>query len=313
MPKVLLTMAVLAGAAAPALADEPAPSRPDWLPQAAATAAIIPGLGHLVLGEPREAGIAFGATVAPSLLAFVAPQPYVFADLPAQKASLWEYTAQEAWLVQMHLAFQEGRRLTGNAGFPQPLVQHSVADLVAAPFQLDNLLDPAVWSVVAANFMVGVVFDNFLPDPDQAPTPFVFTARSAQLAGATIPTGVGYAANAGMGAVLAVHAGLGEEAFFRGTLQDSLEPSLGQWGSLAVSSSIFGLAHVGGVNQTSPVKQFLEPGLAGALLGRLYQTSGYDLRKAVAAHAYYDTLSFALSALRPNTAGNNLLGLQFQF
>jgi membrane protease YdiL (CAAX protease family) len=211
------------------------------------------------------------------------------------------------------MAFNEGRRLIGNQGFAHPLQQLSVGDILLAPFQSDQLFDPHVWGAVATIFMTGVLLDEFLPDADHVPTPFVFGAQSAQMLGRTVPTGVGYGANALAGGVLALHAGVGEETLFRGVFQDELEASLGPWAGLGAASTLFGMAHVGGINQTSSFKQFLGPGSAGLILGRLYQTSDYDLRKSIAAHMYYDTLSFMISALRPQLAGNNVLGIQFNF
>jgi membrane protease YdiL (CAAX protease family) len=314
--RVGCSLALLPWLIAPAFAAEqaaPASDERAWLPIAAAAAAIVPGAGYVLLGEPSQASYALGAVALPVALGSWVPYPSVFADLPDQKIPLWFLTAQETWSIQIYMTFQEGRRLTANKGLAHPLQQLSVGDVLLAPFQSAQIFDAQVWSAVATMFMTGLLIDEFLPDPDQPPTPFVFTAKSAQLLGQPVPAGVGYGANALAGGVLALHAGVGEETLFRGVFQDELEQSLGTWGGLGVSSALFGLAHVGGINQTSSVKQFLGPGSAGLILGRLYQTSGYDLRKSIAAHAYYDTLSFLLSALRPQQAGNNVLGVQFTF
>lgn len=316
LARTLAAAALWVGLASPALADVPPPDEkqpPSWLPIAAAGAAVFPGLGHLVLGQPREAGIAFGATALPLVAGAAELPPIIFADLRDQRMPLWDLTAQEVWSVQIYDAFQRGREATHNAGFTTPLITLSPGDMVLAPFQPEQFLDPGVWSAVAFGVLESVLFDSFLPDPDSPPTPFVFTARSVTIGGSAQQPAVGFAANTAAGGVLALHAGVGEEALFRGVIQTELERDLGSWGGLGASSALFGLAHVGGINQTTAVKQFLEPGTAGFILGRLYQTSGYNLKKSIAAHFYYDTLSFAISALRPTTAGNNVLGLQFQF
>lgn len=307
--------ATIAMLPAPALAEE-APKPAPWsgLPLLAASlSTFLPGLGHLAIGEPQPAAYSFAATFAPLTLAALNAPPVVFADLPEARTSLWALTAQEVWFMQAYLAYMAGRKQIGNHGFPQPYRDPSVPNLVLAPAKAEHLTDWRVWTAVWLGVVTNVVLEVALPDPPQPATPLVFTAREAQLAGSRVPAAWGYGAHLLGSTVLSAHAGIGEEVFFRGVVQDEAERHLGRWGGLAVGSALFGLVHVGGINQTTPAKQFLATGLGGLYLGGLYQATGYDLEKAIAAHTYYDVVAFGLSGLYPLTRGNNVFGIQYSF
>ncbi|HEY9723998.1 MAG TPA: CPBP family intramembrane glutamic endopeptidase, partial [Oscillatoriaceae cyanobacterium] len=268
--KLTAAIAAIALLQAPASA-EPAP----WLPVlAGASSLCVPGLGQLALGDLHGAGLSLGLTALPLAAGSADLPPTIFADLPDQRSSLWLLTAQEAWFVQAHLAFQEGRELTHNAGFPQPLHVHSVGDLIAAPISWSQLSDWRIWATVGLALASNILLDTLLPEPtNNAPElPTVFQARSASLYGLSISPGEAYGANAGMGMLLAGHAAVGEESLFRGFFQDELERDTGPIPALLLTSALFGASHIGGINQTTTLKQFLGPGLGGLCFGLLYQS-----------------------------------------
>lgn len=76
-------------------------------------------------------------------------------------------------------------------------------------------------------------------------------------------------------------AGLGEEAFFRGFLQDAIATGLPWWAALLLASLLFGVLHA--VTFT----YFVLATIMGAMLGGLYLLSG-DLLAPILAHALYD-------------------------
>jgi len=82
-------------------------------------------------------------------------------------------------------------------------------------------------------------------------------------------------------ALLSIAAGLGEEALFRGLLQDGLASLFGLPIALGVASAIFGLAHA-----ITPTYAVIA-GLIGLYLGGLYVLTA-DLAAPIAAHALYD-------------------------
>jgi hypothetical protein len=82
-------------------------------------------------------------------------------------------------------------------------------------------------------------------------------------------------------ALIAMLAGLAEEALFRGVVQVGLTRVLSESGALVAASVAFGLAHC-----VTPAYAVLA-GLAGLYLGALYQLQG-NLLVPILAHALYD-------------------------
>jgi len=91
--------------------------------------------------------------------------------------------------------------------------------------------------------------------------------------------------------VISILAGLCEEAFFRGALQNSLHNLLGEGPALLVASALFGLAH--------RITWFyaLLASLFGLYFGLLYLLTSNVLTPAIT-HALYDCLALTL-LLRP--------------
>src|SRR4051812_17096358 len=85
-------------------------------------------------------------------------------------------------------------------------------------------------------------------------------------------------------ALLALAAGVGEEALFRGVIQGALGRAIGPGAGLAVASLLFGLLH-----PITPAYVLLAAGL-GAYLGWIWTASG-NLLVVIVAHALYDWLA----------------------
>jgi membrane protease YdiL (CAAX protease family) len=86
---------------------------------------------------------------------------------------------------------------------------------------------------------------------------------------------------------------VGEEAFFRGFLNNEFSERYGDRWGLAVSSLIFGLGHTG-QGQTANV---LQATAAGLYLGWLHQRNGFETGEGVALHYWINVLA-GLSAIR---------------
>jgi len=84
--------------------------------------------------------------------------------------------------------------------------------------------------------------------------------------------------------LIAVMAGLGEELFFRGFLQQWLIERAGVWVGLAVASLAFGALHLLSITYAALAT------LVGAFLGWLCLASG-NLVAAITAHAVYDFIA----------------------
>jgi uncharacterized protein len=93
-------------------------------------------------------------------------------------------------------------------------------------------------------------------------------------------------------ALVSLLAGVGEELFFRGLLQEALTGWLGPWPALTAVSLLFGLMH-----PLTPAYAVLAS-LAGAYLGAAYLHTG-NLLVPIVAHALYDfaALVYLLRAL----------------
>ncbi|MHB1035789.1 MAG: CPBP family intramembrane glutamic endopeptidase [Pirellulales bacterium] len=87
-------------------------------------------------------------------------------------------------------------------------------------------------------------------------------------------------------ALISLVAGLGEELFFRGVIQDGMAARVGVWPAIAVAAVLFGLAHP--ITTTYAVVA----GLIGVYLGWIRVESD-NLLVPIVAHAAYDFLALA--------------------
>ena len=84
---------------------------------------------------------------------------------------------------------------------------------------------------------------------------------------------------------LAVAAGIGEEALFRGCLQDSLVGVLGNQGAIFVAAAIFGVLHA-----VTPTYAVLAT-VAGLYFGWLFKMCGSNIAIPAFAHTLYDWIA----------------------
>ena len=97
-------------------------------------------------------------------------------------------------------------------------------------------------------------------------------------------------------ACVSILAGVGEEALFRGVLQDVFGEWLGVWGGLAITSGLFGLAHF------VTAEYAILAGLIGVYLGSL-ALAHQNLAAPMLIHALYDfvALTYLVSRLSRRT------------
>ena len=88
-------------------------------------------------------------------------------------------------------------------------------------------------------------------------------------------------------ALVALLAGLGEEALFRGVIQDALGRHVPGWAAIVCASLLFGAAHW--VTTTYAVVA----GLVGLYLGILYEL-GDNLLAPIVTHALYDLVALRM-------------------
>jgi len=100
---------------------------------------------------------------------------------------------------------------------------------------------------------------------------------------------------------------IGEEAFFRGFLNNEFSSRYGDGTGLVTSSVIFGLAHTG-QGQTANA---LQATAAGFYFGWLHQKNGYAVGEGAALHYWFNVLAGA--AAIHNGGSAELLHIQLPF
>ena len=279
-------------------------------PVATATLAVVPGLGHLQLGKTTEGLGILGAWVITRALAEQHTPPIFYPGLTDQATSLFAFSNAAIHRMQMYDAYQTAR-LSGAQDFPVALKALGPLDLIQAPFRPDQLLDGGVWALPALLLLTRTTELVEMPGSGKN----ALQARSVQAGKTTMSAPEAYAAQVLAGLAIALHAGVSEEALYRGVIQTELERRMGFWPALAIASATFGAVHVGGINvDKTPLGQFVGPALLGAAFGYLYHVSGNDLAKPIAAHVYWDAIVIATRGLEAHEAPlNNPLGFTYRF
>jgi len=93
-------------------------------------------------------------------------------------------------------------------------------------------------------------------------------------------------------ACVVVGAPFAEELYFRGLAQPVLQRTFGGWGGLAVTSVLFGFAHIG----SNPIEAILPLALFGAVLGLLAWRTG-RLGPGIVAHMTFNGITVVALAL----------------
>ena len=166
-------------------------------------------------------------------------------------------------------AYRDARQAMGNQGYATPAPHESLGEAAYAPFQWEYLSRYTTW--------VPLLFAlyNAVTPPDAMS--YVYQP-------------IGGLTREEMGAASALQyemVAVGEEAFFRGVLNNGLSSTLGETWGLVSSSAIFGLAHEGVGAQASG----LEAGVFGLYLGWLHQRNDYDMRQGITLHFWWDFLT----------------------
>ena len=274
---------------------------------AAAGSFFLPGLGQAANSDYGKAGLHFGSALvlASQYSIQVEKEDYI---LPADRvdnknkeidinrtsyeADLWGSALFNLSLYSSFAAYRDGRQALSNQGYETPAPGESLADLASAPFQWDLLIRPTTFVplLIPLYFALTPPADEqFLFNPDDSIT-------REEMA-------VGFAVRHNMVAV-------GEEAFFRGLLNNGFSSSFGDTYGLLTSSVIFGLAHQGNAGQATAAGA----GLFGLYIGYLQQINGYRIDQGVAVHFWWNFLvSVGMLAQRKTDRELRLLTFYTEF
>lgn len=172
--------------------------------------------------------------------------------------------------------------------------QESLADLLAAPFNIQVLKRPSVWAGTLGILALGIGA-SWLLDGGQINTDQL--GADPDVFGYTLDRRIGYPLGVGAGVGLFSHVAIAEEYIFRGALQSGLTRKYGPFQGWLWSSLAFGAAHSFNIF-TLPEQQrnryllYAVPFITGlgSYLGYAYTKSDYSLSVPVAIHFWYDLL-----------------------
>ena len=293
---VLLVNGLLFAAAAPVNAADPV--------IAGVASLIVPGTGQAANGEYDVAAMHFGvfAVSVYGVVHYRNQSDYLDPDQRYDEDNnrefinrttlKYDYAARLATDVALYSSYGAYRdaRQRDNSGYRTPLPGESLTDLAKAPFSIEYLSRPTTFIPLAIEALV-LYHDNGSPDAYG-----IYRANDVSESDL-------YVFNFTANEMTAV----GEEAFFRGFLNNEFSNRYGDGWGLAASSAVFGLAHTG-QGQTANA---LQASLAGVYFGWLHQRNGFQTGEGAALHYWFNVLA-GISAIH-NGGSAELLNINLPF
>ena len=293
----MLAILLLSGATATP-ADPPEP----WLKGLAS--AIVPGTGQASNGDYGDAALHFGvfAVSVYGAIRYKDRSDYLDADQRYDEDNNREFInrttlrydyavrlASDMTLYSGYAAYRDARQ-RDNSGFRTPAPRESLIDLAKAPFSINYLSRPTTFIPLLLEAAV-LYRENNRQDAYG-----VYRARDVSERDLHV-------FNLTANEMTAV----GEEAFFRGFLNNEFSSRYGDGWGVVTSSMIFGLAHTG-QGQTANA---LQATAAGFYFGWLHQKNGYQAAEGAALHYWFNVLAGA--AAIHNGGSAELLHVQLPF
>lgn len=248
---------------------------------------VIPGAGQAANGDYDTAAAHFGifAVSVYGALRYQKQSDYLDENKRYDEANerefinrttlKFDYVARLATDTALYSSFGAYRdaRTRDNSGYRTPLPHESLNDLAVAPFSFKYLSRPT----------------TFIPLALQAAAVFSSKNGYGIYRHADVSQGDLHTFNLVANEMTAV----GEEAMFRGFLNNEFSNRYGDTNGLMTSSAIFGLAHTG-QGQTANA---LQAAAAGLYLGWVQQRNGFEIGEGVALHYWINVLA-GVSAIR---------------
>jgi len=284
------------GGARPAHAADPF-----W---AGIASAVVPGTGQAMNGDYAAASAHFGvfAVSVYGAIRYKDRPDWLDADQRYDNANNREFINQttlrydyavrlatDTALYSGYAAYRDARG-RDNAGYRTPAPRETLGDLAKAPFSFDYLSRPTTWIPLAIEAAVLYRYNGTKDAYGIYRAPDV-SARDLHV--------FNFTANE-MTAV-------GEEAFFRGFVNNEFSSRYGDGWGLVASSAIFGLAHTG-QGQTANA---LQATAAGFYFGWLHQKNSYQAAEGAALHYWFNVLA-GISAIH-NGGAAELLHIELPF
>ncbi|HAB99416.1 MAG TPA: hypothetical protein DCE71_06310 [Parachlamydiales bacterium] len=256
--------------------------------------ALLPGLGHVYLGDMQTAGGLIGSTgLGIGLHSAGKNEEFV--------RSTSALTIETTWLYGIYAAYRDTRISNGTKNYSYQMPTDSFLDLTSAPFRLQVLKKPEVWGGLLGSLALAVAV-TYLAFPDEHIHPSFSLTRT-------------------LSPLTALPIGIGEEAFFRGFLQSQISEWSNPWGGIISSSLAFGAMHMPNAwdlpskerrNYYKIIVPFIT--LSGLYDGWLTYKN-HSLESSVAIHTWYDGILFTLGSLAGQAAirGRSDMCIAFSF
>jgi membrane protease YdiL (CAAX protease family) len=273
----------------PSISPIPIKKEP-WV--AVTLSAILPGLGHVYLGDMSTAGGLMGTTGL--------SMGVLFSPLAAEAATLQTTVAtlQATSFYSWYASYRDARILNGISSYSYQMPTDSLAQLTTASFNWRILKKPEVWGGLLGTLALGTAIVHFAY-PENAKITSASASSSHVMPWVALPVG------------------LGEESFFRGFLQSALSETFNPLTGIILSSLLFGAAHIPNAQGLEKAERWryytfslpLITGI-GAYCGWL-TNKNHSLQESVALHTWYDFIIFSISALATETAATGRPGFAF--
>ena len=254
---------------------QPPPYKSPFL--AVGLSVIYPGLGHVYLGDMQTAGALMGST---GLTLGLATSD--FSSYPIRINSI--IAMQNISFYGLYAAYRDVRKYNGNSGYSYKMPNDSLGDLSYAPFKWSIIKKPEVWGGLLGSFALMITASHLLNTKD-ARSKVKFSSANQMLPAMALPIGIG------------------EEAFFRGYLQPLFSEWLTPWGGIALSSAVFGAAHILNAQVLMSEDRWRYYSFALPLITSMGVYFGWltyknnSLQESVALHTWYDLIIFTASVL----------------
>jgi membrane protease YdiL (CAAX protease family) len=250
---------------------------------------LLPGVGQICRGKTLEGSalLAFGAAELGTTIAVGQRHPDGYSH-PGAAVPLIAF--QDLWIYANTEPLIE-RALAQRALYTP---QESLADMLAAPFNVQVLKRPEVWAGTLGLLALGIgaswLLEGHLIETDDAfGTPRLF--------GRNFDRATGYPLGVGVGVGLFGHVAIAEEVIFRGAMQSGLSRKYGPFQGWLWSSLAFGLAHSLNIftlpeSQRNRYLLYAVPFITGlgSYMGYAYHATDYSLSAPIAIHFWYDLL-----------------------
>jgi len=244
---------------------------------------LMPGLGHLYLGDYRTASGLMGSTSFYAGLCFLKPN-----SMALLTTNLYLMSCN--WSYGIYASYRDVRAFNIGEHYSYQMPNDSLADLALAPFQWSVMKKREVWLALLVDLSVAMGLQYFL---------------SEKSSGFSIQKSTGDAVRP----FTALPIGIGEESLFRGFLQSFLAEMFNPWSGIALSSLAFGAAHIPNVRGLpwEERRDYYATVLPFITLSSLYYGwvtyKNCSLKEAVALHSWYDFTIFVTSYALSKSVG----------